>query len=106
MGSVGSRDPARYRHARKRTCVRENTNNRRTGRRTGLSAYAVDDIPCSTVDRLIRCGISDVVVRCRDRIMIEEQRVVRVLLGIPIVEVRQRCIVPLEEILREVRRVW
>ena len=33
--------------------------------------------------------------------MIEEQRVVRVLLGIPIVEVRQRSIVPLEEILRD-----
>ena len=63
-----------------------------------LRADAMDDIPCGAVDRLVSCGVGDVLVRRGRRIVVEKQWVVRVLFCIPVKEIREWNIALLQKI--------
>ena len=85
---------------RERTCIRKDRDDGRACWIAGLSAHGVSDIPGGTVDGLISHEVSDITVLLGGRIIVEKERVVRVLFGIPVVEVREGGVVPLEKLLR------
>ena len=85
---------------RERTCIRKDRDDGRACWIAGLSAHSVSDIPGSTVDGFISHEVSDVTVLLGGRIIVEKERIVGVLFRIPVVEVREGGVVPLEKLVR------